>query len=80
MRLMSRFCETRLWLLFSILQLPVLFAQASGQEKPARNEISPWQRVLKGEDAKRVEELEKKIDLKPMPEIDSKDRTEEIAG
>src|SRR5262249_10517880 len=62
MHLLTRFCVMRWLLLCTLLQLPVLFARASAQEKAAQNDVSPWQRVLKGEDAKRVEELQKKLE------------------
>jgi tetratricopeptide (TPR) repeat protein len=58
---MSHFYVIRLVLLCTVPLLTVLFAGISAQENPAHNKVPPWQRVLKGADAKRVKELEKSI-------------------
>src|SRR5207302_7251322 len=62
MRLQMRFCLIGSLLLFSILFLPTRSTQAQAQIDGAPSEIPPWRKVLTGEDAKRVEELEKKIE------------------
>src|SRR5437870_12627916 len=45
----------------SLLGFLVWLPCANAQAQPAPAAIPPWQRVLTGDDAKRVEELEKKI-------------------
>src|SRR5207244_4596478 len=46
----------------SLLGFLVWLPCANAQAQPAPAAIPPWQRVLTGDDAKRVEELEKKIE------------------